>query len=235
MHPSLRHLLVASLLGAIPAVVSAQAADTTIKEDTPGLLARARVRPDSARAVARRAVPGGVIRSAELENEDRKLIYSFDMAVAGRSGIEEIHVDAMTGRVIKREHEDAEDEAAEAREEHAAPHADTTLRQESRGLLAQARVTPDSAKAIARRAVPGATIQSFELENEDHKLIYSLDMKVSGKEGIEEVNIDARTGAIVAQEHEDARAERREAESEHRAAPARSRRPATTTPPTRTP
>ena len=235
-------LILALLVGAAaPAALSAQAVDATLKQERPGLLAQARVTPDSARAIARRTVPGATIQSAEIENEDHKLIYSFDMKVPGKSGIEEVNVDALTGAVIGRQHEDARTEANEATNEHrdvAREHhtADTTLKQESPGLLAQARVTPDAARAIARRTVPGATIQSSELENEDHKLIYSFDMKVAGESGIEEVNIDALTGAVVGREHEDARSEANEESHEHRAPRPRARpAPAPTTPPARNP
>ena len=204
-------LLLALLVGVTaPAALAAQATAPALKQERPGLLAQARVTPDSARAIARRAVPGATIQSAELENEDHKLIYSFDMKVPGRSGIEEVNVDALSGAVVGRQHEDARSEANEAAQEHRSEArepraAEHTLKQESPGLLAQARITPDSARAIARRAVPGATIQSAELENEDHKLIYSFDMKVPGRSGIEEVNIDALTGAVVGREHEDTR------------------------------
>src|SRR5262249_38764640 len=51
-----------------------------------------------ARAVALKQVTGGKIESAELENEDGKLIYSFD--IRNRSGITEVNVDAMTGKII---------------------------------------------------------------------------------------------------------------------------------------
>ncbi len=34
-----------------------------------------------------------------------RLIYSYDIKVAGKPGIEEVHVDAMTGAVIATEHE----------------------------------------------------------------------------------------------------------------------------------
>ncbi len=77
------------------------------------LLARARVTADSARAIALTAVPGGRVSGAELEEEDGALIWSFDIAVDGREGIEEIHVDALTGKVIAHEHEGAAEEAAE--------------------------------------------------------------------------------------------------------------------------
>jgi uncharacterized iron-regulated membrane protein len=118
--------------------------------------------------------------------------------------------------------------------------ADTTIKQEHAGLLAQVKITPDSARAIARRTVPGAAIQSAEIENEDHKLIYSFDMKLPGKRGIEEVNIDALTGTVVGREHEDARSEANEAAHEHRAprtprTPRPATSPAPVTPPARTP
>lgn len=111
-----------------PTALSAQAADTTLKQDRPGLLAQAKITPDSARAIARRTVPGATIQSGEIENEDHKLIYSFDMKVPGKSGIEEVNIDALTGAVVGREHEDARSEAAEAAQEHRAPRTPRTPR-----------------------------------------------------------------------------------------------------------
>jgi uncharacterized membrane protein YkoI len=49
-------------------------------------------------------VPGGRITEAELE-EDGRLLYSFDIRVEGRSGVEEVQVDARTGEVVSIEHE----------------------------------------------------------------------------------------------------------------------------------
>ena len=60
------------------------------------------------------AVPGGSVRSSELETEQGQLIYSFDLAVPRKSGIEEVHVSAITGRVIAIEHEGARAERAES-------------------------------------------------------------------------------------------------------------------------
>ena len=88
-----------------PAQVPA-APKVKVTEDKPGLLARARVNPDLATATALARVPGGVIKAGEIEEEGGKLIYSFDIKVAGKRGIEEVHVDAMTGALIKTEHED---------------------------------------------------------------------------------------------------------------------------------
>jgi uncharacterized membrane protein YkoI len=72
------------------------------------------------------------------------------------------------------------------------------------------------ARAVVIRTVPGAKIESSENERERGTLIYSFDMRVAGKRGIEEVNVDAMTGALVAHEHESPEAERAEAMPEAR-------------------
>ena len=81
------------------------------------LKAAAKISDDSARAVAMATVPGGVIQSAELEREHGKLIYSFDMKVAGRAGIEEVNVNAIDGTVIGVSHEGPKAEKREAAQE----------------------------------------------------------------------------------------------------------------------
>ena len=64
------------------------------------------------------AVPGGSVRSSELETEQGQLIYSFDVAVPHTSGVEEVHVSAITGRVLAIEHEGPREERAESLLEH---------------------------------------------------------------------------------------------------------------------
>ncbi|MFY0579953.1 PepSY domain-containing protein [Cystobacter fuscus] len=61
---------------------------------------------------------GGRVRSAELEEEEGRLVYSFDIAVKGKPGIEEVQVDALTGEVASVEHEDETTEAREKQQEH---------------------------------------------------------------------------------------------------------------------
>jgi uncharacterized membrane protein YkoI len=89
----------------------------TLKEEAPGLLARATVKEDAARATVLALVPSGRITGAEIEEEDGLLIYSFAVTVQGVTGIEEVNVDALTGKVVSQEHEDAAEEAREADEE----------------------------------------------------------------------------------------------------------------------
>lgn len=91
-----------------------------VTENKPGLLKRAKISGDSAAAIAKAKLPKATIRSAEIEEEDGKLIFSFDMKTAGKSGIDEVNVDALTGKMVgKVQHESAADEKKEAADEAA--------------------------------------------------------------------------------------------------------------------
>lgn len=117
--------LVASALVAIPLRSHAQTATTqatTVKEEKPGLLAQAKVTPATASATALARVPGGAIRKSEIEREDGRLVYSFDIAVRGRKGVEEVLVDATTGTVISVGPEKSEKSEKSEKGEHKAGH-----------------------------------------------------------------------------------------------------------------
>ena len=81
-------------------------------------------------------------------------------------------------------------------------------------LMRQAKVSKAVATKTALTKVPGGKVQSSEIERENGKLIYSFDIKVAGKSGIEEINVDAITGAVIAHEHETPKAEKAEAAQE---------------------
>ncbi len=99
----MRTLLVAALVCAPAATLAAQA---SYKRDVPtALAARATVTEDSAVALALVRVPGGRVERLVLEREGGRLIYSLDIKVPGQAGIEEVHVDALNGRVLRIEHE----------------------------------------------------------------------------------------------------------------------------------
>jgi uncharacterized membrane protein YkoI len=74
----------------------------------------------TARASALALVPNGTIRSAELEREHGRLIYSFDILIPHRAGVEEVQISATTGRLVSRTHESPAAEHREARAEGAA-------------------------------------------------------------------------------------------------------------------
>ncbi|MDQ6612096.1 MAG: PepSY domain-containing protein [Gemmatimonadota bacterium] len=102
---------------ALAAPLHAQAPKVT--EAKPGLLKQATITADAATASALAKVPNGKIKAAEIEEEKGKLIYSFDITVAGKKGIEEVAVDAKTGVVLSVEHESPAAEAKEAKKDKA--------------------------------------------------------------------------------------------------------------------
>jgi hypothetical protein len=53
------------------------------------------------------------VQSSELEIEHGCLVYSFDIKVVGKRGVEEIFVDAGDGKVLSHLHETPKQEAAE--------------------------------------------------------------------------------------------------------------------------
>ena len=85
-------------------------------------------------------------------------------------------------------------------------------------LAAQAKITLDSARGIALARVPHGTVASEELERENGHLIYSFDVKVPNRSGIQEVNVNALTGTVLGVHHENAAAEQREAHLDSTAA-----------------
>lgn len=92
---------------------------------------------------------------------------------------------------------------AAAQQARAEPTA-ASITEEKRGLMAKAKIAAATALATARAAAPlGASFSKGELEEEGGKLIYTLQFKVAGKRGITEVNVDAITGSIVAEEDEE--------------------------------
>lgn len=88
---------------------------------TPTMAQHPRISMHDARARALALVPHGTIRAGELEREHGTLIYSFDIAVPGRPGIEEVQISALDGRVVSRTHESPAAERREARQEARQP------------------------------------------------------------------------------------------------------------------
>lgn len=87
------------LLASILLVPPAFADGVVMKEEKPGMLKRAKINADAATFTAQSRIPKGKIVSAEIEEEDRKLIFSFDLRTPGKTGIDEVNIDAMTGRI----------------------------------------------------------------------------------------------------------------------------------------
>jgi uncharacterized membrane protein YkoI len=91
----------------------------------------------------------------------------------------------------------------------------TVKKEESQAALQkEAKISEETARATALKEVPNGTVKSEEIERENGKLIYSYDITVPGKSGIDEVNVNALTGAVVAKSHEGPKAEKKEAAQE---------------------
>lgn len=80
-----------------------------------GNQAKPKITMAQARETAIKTAPGKV-KSAELETEHGKLIYSFDIATS-KNALTEVNVDAINGKVIAVQHENAAKESAEQKQE----------------------------------------------------------------------------------------------------------------------
>ena len=99
-----------------PATQSTTKRHATVKKaDTQASLQKeAKISEATARATALKEVPNGAVKSSELEREGGKLIYSYDITVPGKTGIDEVNVNAIDGTVVAKQHETPKAEKAEA-------------------------------------------------------------------------------------------------------------------------
>ncbi len=104
---NIRRLLAGSLLFTL--ILSAQA---NTKEQN--LAKEAKISKTQSEHIALSKVPHGRIKSAEIENENGHLVWSFDIAEPKSKDITEILVDAKTGRIVAKQTESPADQAKEA-------------------------------------------------------------------------------------------------------------------------
>jgi uncharacterized membrane protein YkoI len=84
-------------------------------ENQANLAAKAKITKEQAEATALKRAPG-TVESSELEREHGRLVYSFDIRNS-RGTIDEVQVSAITGKVVRVEHESLKQEAAEKAKE----------------------------------------------------------------------------------------------------------------------
>ena len=80
------------------------------------LEAKAKISKAAAQKTALAKVPGGKVKDAELEEENGKLVWSFDIATAGSKDITEVQVDAVTGEVVSVAKETPADQEKEKKD-----------------------------------------------------------------------------------------------------------------------
>jgi uncharacterized membrane protein YkoI len=85
----------------------------------------------------------------------------------------------------------------------AAAQRPTYTREVPARLLRQTTVSEDSALKVAQARLSAGTVKALELESENGRLIWSFAFSMPNRPGAYEVNVDAKTGALVGRvEHE---------------------------------
>ena len=134
---------------------------------------KAKITEAQATQTVLQTVKGGTIQSAELEKEEGKLVWSFD--VKTEKGLFELWVDATTGKVIKTENESVSEEEAE--------------------------MVTEAAEKAALKKVPGEVTEST-VKTEKGKKIYSIEIKTKKGKTVE-VDVDAITNKVLRMETEE--------------------------------
>lgn len=118
---TIRTSLLALGLAAAAVATATVAACQTQSHGDPKLAAQAKVKLDTARAIAIKAQPG-TVNDWELEKEagGSGLRYSFYIEAGGK--VHEVGIDAADGKMLENVVETAEDEAREAKEDRASGH-----------------------------------------------------------------------------------------------------------------
>jgi len=83
-------------------------------------------------------------------------------------------------------------------------------------LQAEAGISKTQAQAIALAQVSEGTIKTSELEKENGRLIWSFDIATRDSKDITEVNVDAKSGEVIAVAKETPKQEKNEKEKPRR-------------------
>ena len=107
---NMRKMITLVLVLSAGAFVIAQAEPTQEQ-----LTRQAVVKKAQAEKIALARVPRGTIKSAEIENERGKLVWSFDITTPGTRDITEVLVNAKNGAIVTVDKENPTQQAAEAK------------------------------------------------------------------------------------------------------------------------
>jgi uncharacterized membrane protein YkoI len=167
---------------------------------------------ERARAIALSRVSHneGVL-SSKLKTRGGILVYEFDIETAG-PGHREVRVDAHTGAVVEDVHEDdliggaAEkasnmaDKAAKASAKEARKAAKEADKVFSKDEVAKMNmpISEDQAGRIALRRAGSGKVKDVDLEMENGRYVWEVDVDTSGK-GHQEILVDAHSGRVLEQ------------------------------------
>jgi uncharacterized membrane protein YkoI len=110
--------IVLSLVASVAAVAFMAASTNAAEESQAVLKKQTKVTEAQARSTALASVVNGTVKSSELEKENGKLIWSFDIATPKTQNITEVQVDAKTGKIVSTHLETPAKQAKEAKSEN---------------------------------------------------------------------------------------------------------------------
>ena len=149
------------------------------------LAKQSKITEEAATKTALEKVPG-TVNKVELEDEDGTIVYGIEI-VSEDGSQQDVKIDAQTGKVVKVEADDKEENGKENDEENDG--------QNQAELAKQAKITEEAATKTALEKVPG-TVNKVELEDEDGHVVY--DVEINAKDGSKQsVKVDAQTGKII--------------------------------------
>ncbi len=171
----------------LPAGALAQT-PVSIREQTPGLLAQAKVAPAAARLAAFAEIPGAQMVSAAIERRGDQLVYVFDLKYADHASYERVEIDAVNGNPVSIEY---------------------CVQLDSHGnivtiappeLVAHARARFAAARDSALARVPDGRVARSSLRVEQSRRSYVFDIEVGEEPIATRVLVAATTGAVVSVE-----------------------------------
>lgn len=128
-------------------------------------------------------VAKGRVDDVELERKHGKVYYEVEIEKSGKDV--DVHIDAVSGKVLAVLDKDTDDDNDDDR--------DNT--NGSNSVLAEVKFTTEQASAIAAKAVSGGKVVKVELDEDDNRYIYEVDLRTS--KGEVEVDVDAHTGKVL--------------------------------------
>ena len=144
----------------------------------------------------------GDITELELERKNGQLVY--EVEIEGPQGEYEMKLDASTGEVLKLEEKprkaskgsNGSQQANDRKDDRATQNNGDEPNQTNDGQSSaeRTRMSIDEAKETALNEIPG-TIDEIELERDDGRLIYEVEIETDNREA--EVEVDAYTGEII--------------------------------------
>lgn len=134
---------------------------------------------EQAKTAALKEVKGHV-DDIDLERKQDKVYY--EVEIEQDNGEVDVQVDALTGKVLAVLNKDKKDD-------------DDDDRDDLNSSPAAVNITSDQASSIASKNVSGGKVVKVELDTDDNRYIYEVELRTSNGEA--DVDIDAVTGKVL--------------------------------------